>query len=149
MKREVNFVFFNFMAQNKVEIISWSVKNEISNSKIVKCNFCHKNAKRKYAVRVSLKGDDLDNLSYFHYSCWQRKEYKKIGKEKNKKVKVSARYLKALQTKVKFLKGELDTQKRIVEFVERFNPRLFYRVPKNLIEIIKDLKEELLGTCKK
>ena len=36
-----------------------------------------------------------------------------------------------------------DCIRQIVEFVRNFNPRLFYRNPKNLIGILKDFKGSL------
>lgn len=39
--------------------------------------------------------------------------------------------------------------KRIVEFVFKFNSRLFHRTPKDLINIIDEFSKSLKETCKK
>lgn len=65
-------------------------------------------------------------------------------------MKYSNRYVKGLQTKLKIAKAELGCYKPYIDFVKRFNPRLFYRTPKDLISIIRDYKEELTGkACRK
>jgi len=68
----------------------------------------------------------------------------------DKTIRVNKGCFQDLNTKIRHLVGELATYKDLVDFVRRFNPRVFYRTPKDLIDIICEFKEEITGkSCKK
>jgi len=62
-----------------------------------------------------------------------------------KRIQISKRYFKSLKTRLRHAKGELAVQKGLVDFVKAFNPRLFYRNPKVLIQILCDYKKLITG----
>jgi len=68
----------------------------------------------------------------------------------DKTIRVNARYFQGLNTKIRHLVVELATYKDLVDFVKKFNPKLFYRTPKDLISILCGFKEEIAGKpCRK